>query len=48
VPGTCIHERTLDAAQLTFRFPRDWLLVDWRNVAAALDRLTEQLHPAAK
>jgi hypothetical protein len=46
VPGTCIHERTLDAAQITFRFPRDWLLVDWRNVAAGFDRLIAQLHPA--
>jgi hypothetical protein len=48
VPGTCIHERTLDAAQITFRFPRDWLLADWRNVAAGFDRLVAQLHPAAK
>lgn len=48
VPGTCIHERALDAAQITFRFPRDWLLTDWRNVAAGFDRLVAQLHPAAK
>jgi hypothetical protein len=48
VPGTCIHERALDAAQITFRFPRDWLLADWRNVAAGFDRLVAQLHPAAK
>jgi hypothetical protein len=46
VPGTCIHERALDAAQLTFRFPRDWLMADWRNVATGFDRLVAQLHPA--
>jgi hypothetical protein len=44
VPGTCIHERALGAAEISFRFPRDWLS-DWRNVAASLDRLIAQLHP---
>jgi hypothetical protein len=47
VPGTCIHERALDAAEVTFRFPRDWLS-DWRNVAAGFDRLEAQLHPQSK
>jgi hypothetical protein len=42
-PGTCIHERAVDAAEVTFRFPRSWL-DDWRNVAAGLDRLMTQLH----
>jgi hypothetical protein len=44
VPGTCIHERALDATEITFRFPRDWL-ADWRNVAASFDRLVAELHP---
>jgi hypothetical protein len=44
VPGTCISERALDGAQITIRFPRDWLN-DWRNVAAGFDRLVTQLHP---
>jgi hypothetical protein len=44
VPGTCIHERVLDAAEIAFRFPRDWL-ADWRNIAASFDRLMAQLHP---
>ena len=44
VPGTCISERALDGAQISIRFPRDWL-GDWRNVAAGFDRLTAQLHP---
>jgi hypothetical protein len=47
VPGTCIHERVLDAAEITLRFPRDWL-GDWRNVAAGFDRLVAQLHPQGK
>jgi hypothetical protein len=45
VPGTCIHERALDAAEVTLRFPREWLQ-DWRSVAAGFDRLMAQLHPA--
>ena len=44
VPGTCIHERTLDAAEITLRFPRDWF-GDWRNIAASFDRLVAKLHP---
>jgi len=44
VPGTCISERALGGAQITIRFPRDWLS-DWRNVAARFDRLSAQLHP---
>jgi hypothetical protein len=47
VPGTCIRERALDAAEITLRFPRDWL-VNWRNVAGGFDRLVTQLHPQAK
>jgi hypothetical protein len=47
VPGTCIHERAIDAAEITLRFPRDWL-GDWRNVAASFDRLMAQLHPPVK
>jgi hypothetical protein len=47
VPGTCIHERTLDAAEITLRFPREWLN-DWRNVAADFDRLIRQLRRAPR
>ena len=47
VPGTCINERALGAAELTIRFPRDWL-ADWRNTAAGFDRLAGQLHPDKK
>jgi hypothetical protein len=42
-PGMCLSERRLDGADLTFRFPRSWL-AQWREVADAMDRLTQQLH----
>jgi hypothetical protein len=44
MPGTCIHERLIDADEITFRFPRAWL-EDWRNVSAGFDRLIAQIHP---
>jgi hypothetical protein len=47
VPGTCIHERSLDAAEITLRFPRQWLQ-NWRSVAAGFDRLMTELHPLPK
>jgi hypothetical protein len=42
-PGMCLSERRIDGADLTFRFPKDWL-AQWRDVAGAMDRLTMQLH----
>jgi len=45
VPGTCIHERSMEAAEITLRFPREWLQ-HWRTVAAGFDRLVALLHPA--
>lgn len=42
-PGMCLSERRIDGADLTFRFPRNWLS-QWRDVANAMDRLTAQLH----
>jgi hypothetical protein len=45
VPGTCVHERLLGTAEMTLRFPRQWLS-DWRGVAAGFDRLIEELHSA--
>jgi hypothetical protein len=43
LPGTCIQERSLDAAVITLRFSRAWL-EDWRDTAAGFDRLVAQLH----
>jgi hypothetical protein len=45
MPGTCIHERLVGAADVTLRFPRDWAENDWRSVATGFDRLIAQLHP---
>ncbi|MDE2065501.1 MAG: hypothetical protein KGJ00_24105 [Bradyrhizobium sp.] len=42
-PGMCLSERRIEGADLTFRFPRSWL-AQWREVADAMDRLTQQLH----
>ncbi len=42
LPGICIHKRALDRAEMTLRFPRQWLQ-DWRSVAAGFDRLIAQL-----
>ena len=47
VPGTCIQERVLGAAQITFRFPRDWF-GDWRTIVGRFDQLLAQLHPQAE
>lgn len=42
--GICLLERRVGDADVTFRFPRDWLS-DWRSVAAGIDRLLNRLHP---
>jgi hypothetical protein len=44
-PGMCLSERRIGGADLTFRFPRNWL-AQWRDVTEAMDRLTLQLHGA--
>jgi len=46
VPGTCMQERLIGDADVTLRFPRDWL-TDWQSVSAGFDRLIGQLHPQA-
>lgn len=45
-PAICIHERLVDTAEMTLRFPRAWLH-DWRGVVAGFDRLVTQLHQQA-
>lgn len=44
-PGTCLSERRINGADLTFRFPRQWL-VHWRDVATAMNNLTIRLRSA--
>src|SRR5438876_835048 len=46
-PGICLLERRLaEAADITVRFPRDWL-VDWRRLSAGIDRLIASLRPTS-
>lgn len=42
--GSCLLEKRIGEADLTFRFPRDWL-DNWREVARAIDTLMARLHP---
>ena len=42
--GVCLLERRIDNADITLRFPRDWL-TDWQNVASGIDKLLARLHP---
>lgn len=42
--GTCLLERRIGNADITIRFPRDWL-DDWQSVASGIDRLIARLHP---
>jgi hypothetical protein len=42
--GVCLLERRIGNADITFRFPRDWL-PDWENVAKSIDELIARLHP---
>jgi hypothetical protein len=42
--GTCLLERRIGNADITLRFPRDWL-GDWKSVAAGIDKLMTRLHP---
>lgn len=41
-PGMCLSERRIGGADLTIRFPRQWL-EQWRDLAGAIERLTAQL-----
>lgn len=42
--GTCLLERRIGEANITVRFPRDWL-TDWKSLSVGLDRLMARLHP---
>lgn len=42
--GMCLMERRIGNADVTFRFPRNWL-TDWENVVNGADRLIARLHP---
>src|SRR5262249_34489979 len=46
-PGICLLERRIGAADITMRFPREWL-ADWRDLAARLDYLMAVLRPPGR
>jgi hypothetical protein len=43
-PGMCLYERRLDTADVTIRFPSDWLS-GWRALATGVDSLMLRLKP---
>ncbi|HZP78656.1 MAG TPA: hypothetical protein VFB45_21130 [Pseudolabrys sp.] len=45
--GVCLDERRIDGADVTFRFPRDWL-ADTATLTSGIERLMARLHPAAR
>lgn len=45
--GTCLLERRIGNADVTLRFPRDWL-DKWSDIASGIDRLIARLHPEEK
>src|SRR2546423_1777360 len=46
MPGMCLYERRIDGADLTLRFPSDWL-TGWRTVNAGIETLLAKLKPNA-
>jgi hypothetical protein len=45
LPGICLAERRIGTADVTVRFPRDWLS-EWRKVAEGIERLVAAMRPA--
>ena len=43
-PGICLQVRRIGEAEVTVRFPRDWL-EDWRTIAGNIERLIGSLRP---
>jgi hypothetical protein len=46
-PAMCLHERRIGGADITVRFPREWLS-DWRSVADRIDRLIAGFKPTVQ
>jgi hypothetical protein len=45
-PGMCLSERRIEKADVTIRFPSDWL-TSWRALSAATDKLIGALRPGS-
>jgi len=43
-PGMCLAERRIQKADVTIRFPSEWLS-DWRTLSAGIDKLIETIRP---
>jgi hypothetical protein len=43
--GVCLVERRVGNADVTLRFPREWL-ANWQDVASSVDKLIARLYPA--
>jgi hypothetical protein len=43
-PGICLYSRRIETADMTVRFPRDWL-EDWQAVSAKIEELMVRLRP---
>jgi len=46
-PPMCLHERRIGGADITVRFPREWLS-DWRRVSDGVERLITGFKPTAQ
>jgi hypothetical protein len=46
-PATCLAERRIEGADVTMRFPRDWLDA-WRDVESGFDALIGRLRPPSR
>ncbi|HMK81137.1 MAG TPA: hypothetical protein VK438_15885 [Xanthobacteraceae bacterium] len=44
-PGMCLYERRIEAADVTIRFPSDWL-PSWRALSRGIDALLAKLRPS--
>ena len=44
-PGMCLYERRIEGADVTMRFPSEWL-TGWRAVNEGIGKLMERLRPA--
>lgn len=44
-PGICLYEQFVGGANVTIRFPRDWLS-DWRGLRSGFDQLVKGVSPA--
>jgi hypothetical protein len=46
-PPMCLHERRIAGADITVRFPREWL-ADWRAVSQGVERLIAGFKPTVR